>query len=245
MSALVDTITKLLAKAEATEFEAEAEALVAKAQELATAHSIDLATARARQAARGARVSPAQRTVVTGERGRQGLRHLVQLMAVVAAANDVRVDVAHGSASVVLYGFPDDLDVTERLWSSLAVQLAASGQRRLAGGEHRVEGVHARTFRTSHATAFVQAVGGRLRSARSAAVAAAPAGAGGAELVLRDKGREVGDFHAGSSSARGSWRGWGGPVGSVAGWQAGSVDGSRARLGTEPALPGAAGRLTG
>ncbi len=72
MSALVDTITKLLAKAEATEFEAEAEALVAKAQELATAHSIDLATARARQAARGARVSPAQRTVVTGERGRQG-----------------------------------------------------------------------------------------------------------------------------------------------------------------------------
>jgi len=245
MTAILDTITKLLAKAEATDYDAEAEALVAKAQQLATANAIDLASARARHAGRAARTVPAQRTVRTGEPGRQGLRHAVQLIAVVAAVNDVRVDVAPGSASVVLYGFPDDLDVTERLWSSLWLQLAASAQRRLARGEHRAEGVHARTWRTGYSAAFVVAVQRRLQAARASAVRAAPTGGTGAALALREKGEEVAAFHARSSSARGTWRGWGGTAGSAGAWAAGATDGARARLGTEAELRGSREELAG
>lgn len=254
---LLDKISRLLAKAESTDSPAEAEALVAKAQQLATAHAIDLAAARARHTDRSRRQVPEQRTVAVGLRGKRGLRHLVQLFVVVAATNEVRVDAARDNSHVVLYGFAADLDVVERLWSSLSVQLAGSAQRRLAAGEHHRAGprgtaVAASTWRVGHAEGFVAAVHERLRVARAAAVLAAdehgydgPAAAGGAELVLRAKAEEVAQFHAGASDARGSWRGWRGGASPAQARSAGHSDGQRARLGGERELPGARDQLAG
>ena len=70
MSAALDRIAALLAKAERTEIEAEADAYLMKAQQLATLASVDLAVARARTARREARQQPESRTTTIGEKGR-------------------------------------------------------------------------------------------------------------------------------------------------------------------------------
>ena len=247
---LVDKVGKLLAQAEGTDNEHEAAAFVERAQQLATAHAVDLELARSRQAARRGAAEPlVQERVDVGARGKRGNRHRVLLYSVVARANDVLVNVAHDSTYVLGFGHRADLEVVERLWASLAVQMTAAAQRRLDAGEHRRAGVAAQTWRLSFYDGWVEAVGGRLAAARERAVAQAaservPAsGEPSTALVLRAKAERVQEFYASASEARGSWRGpWSGrtAVSSRATAQ-GRADGARADLG-QPRLR-ARGRL--
>ena len=240
---LVDKVGKLLAQAEGTDNEHEAAAFVERAQQLATAHAVDLELARARQAARHARGAAeplVQERVDVGARGKRGNRHRVLLYSVVARVNDVMVNVAHDSTYVLGFGHRADLDVVERLWASLAVQMTAAAQRRLDAGEHRRAGVPAQTWRLSFYDGWVQAVGERLEAARERAVAqatsAAPAQSGepSTALVLRAKAERVQEFYASTSEARGSWRGpWSGRT--AVDRQAvarGRADGAQADLGS-------------
>src|SRR6202040_2332700 len=87
-------IAALLRQAEGTDNAHEAEAFMAAAQRLATATSIDLAVARSAAATRTKAQDPVQRTITIDNAGTKGLRTYVQLFAVIAAANDVKVDVA-------------------------------------------------------------------------------------------------------------------------------------------------------
>ena len=244
---LVDRIGKLLAQAEGTDNEHEAAAFVERAQALATSHAVDLELARARQRERH-RHSTAEPLVQErtdiGERGRRGNRHRVLLYAVVARVNDVLVNVAHDSTYVLGFGHRSDLDVAERLYASLAVQMTAAAQRRLDAGEHRRAGVAGQTWRLSFYDGWVEAVGRRLEQARdravAQAVAAAPAPAPGqasAALVLRAKADRVRDFYSSASEARGSWRGaaTGRTVRSRDAVAAGRADAARADLG-QPGL---------
>lgn len=214
---LVDKIAKLLAQAEGTDNDHEAAAFVERAQGLATAHAVDLELARARQRdrhRRGAAEPLVQERLEVGPRGRRGNRHRVLLYASVARVNDVLVNVAHDSTYVLGFGHRSDLDVVERLYASLAVQMAAAAQRRLDAGEHRRAGVPALTWRLSFYDGWVHTVAQRLEQARDRAlaqvVAAAPAAAPGevgAALVLRAKHDRVREFYAERSDARGAWRG--------------------------------------
>jgi len=248
---LVDKVGKLLAQAEGTDNEHEAAAFVERAQSLATAHAVDLERARSRQAARRGTNEPlAQERVDVGARGKRGNRHRVLLYSVVARVNDVLVNVAHDSSYVLGFGHRADLDVVERLWASLAVQMTAAAQRRLDAGEHRTAGIAAQTWRLSFYDGWVAAVAERLQAARDRAVRAAsrPATSGtrreisgkgspSAALVLRAKAERVQDFYAGASQARGSWRGpWTGRT-AVSGRAnaSGRADGARADLG-QPGL---------
>ncbi|HWH29762.1 MAG TPA: DUF2786 domain-containing protein [Mycobacteriales bacterium] len=240
---LVDKVGKLLAQAEGTDNEHEAAAFVERAQALATAHAVDLELARARQRERHRRSAHeplVQERLDVGARGRRGNRHRVLLYAVVARVNDVMVNVAHDSTYVIGFGHRSDLEVVERLYASLAVQMTVAAQRRLDAGEHRREGVAAQSWRLSFYDGWVDAVGRRLEQAReraqAAAIAAAPAPAEGepsAALVLRAKGDRVRDFYAEQSDARGSWRGAaaGRTTRSRAATAAGRSDGERADLG--------------
>ena len=248
---VLDRIGKLLAQAEGTDNEHEADAFVTRAQELATSYAVDLEHARARQAARRGRASAAdtfeQRTVTVGQRGRRGNRQLVLLYVVVARANEVMVNVAQDSTFVVGFGYPDDLDVVEQLWASLATQMAGAAGRRLRTGEHRVAGVPAVSWRLSFYDGWLVAVQERLSLARERALRAlssgdadpehaGPSAASSGELVLRAKAERVKEFHDQASAARGSWRGARGSH-QVSGraWAAGHQDGQQARLG-EPAV---------
>jgi hypothetical protein len=240
---LVDKVGKLLAQAEGTDNEHEAAAFVERAQQLATAHAVDLELARVRQRERHRRGGDeplVQERIEVGARGRRGNRHRVLLYAVVARVNDVMVNVAHDSTYVLGFGHRSDLEVVERLWASLAVQMTSSAERRMARGEHRAAGVAGQTWRLSFYDGWVDAVGRRLEAARDRAVAsaveAAPATATGASstaLVLRAKADRVQDFYASQSEARGSWRGAvsGRTARSGRAQAAGRADGERADLG--------------
>jgi hypothetical protein len=211
---LVDRVGKLLAQAEGTDNEHEAAAFVERAQQLATEHAVDLELARTRQRERQSRGTAeplVQERLEVGARGRRGNRHRVLLYVACASANDVLVNVAHNSTYVLGFGYRADLEVVERLWTSLAVQMTAAAGRRLQRGEHRESGVPGLTWRLSYYDGFVEIVGERLRAARERAVAAAapPTGTGApsAALVLREKGERVRSFYQETSEARGSWRG--------------------------------------
>ncbi len=236
---LVDKVGKLLAQAEGTDNEHEAAAFVERAQQLATAHAVDLERARARQRDRHRRAEEplVQERVDVGARGRRGNRHRVLLYVAVARANDVLVNVAGDSTYVLGFGHRADLDVVERLWASLAVQMAAAAQRRLDRGEHRGTGVGGLTWRLSFYDGWVQVVAERLQAARERALAqdAPPAGAGStsAALVLRAKADRVQEFYGTASQARGTWRGAGSGRTRVSGraQSAGRTDGRQADLG--------------
>jgi hypothetical protein len=231
---LLDKIGKLLAQAEGTTNEHEAEAFVTRAQELATAYAVDLELARARQQARRLKAveeSFEQRKLVVGARGKRGNRQQVFLYLAVAQANDVLVNVATDSTFVLGFGYPADLDVVERLWASLATQMATAASRRLRAGEHGA--VAAVSWRLSFYEGWVHAVQTRLEAARQRALQqpVESTGTTGA-LVLREKAERVRAFHDQESQARGTWRGGRGDRrvhGSA--WRAGEKDGKNARLG--------------
>ena len=241
---LVDRIGKLLAQAEGTDNEHEATAFIERAQQLATTYAVDLELARRRQrerSLRGGEEPLVQERVDVGLRGKRGNRHRVLLYSAVARANDVLVNVAHDSTFVLGFGHRADLEVVERLWASLAVQMAAHAQRRMDGGEHRAAGVAGQSWRLSFYDGWVLAVGERLQAARERALvvvteerAAATGGTDpSAALVLRDKAVRVQDFYTSTSEARGSWRGpWSGRT-QVSGpaLAAGRSDGAQADLG--------------
>ncbi|MCW2601364.1 MAG: hypothetical protein JWM02_3193 [Frankiales bacterium] len=238
---LLDKIGKLLAQAEGTDNEHEADAFVTRAQELATTYAVDLEMARARQAARRLRAADEafeQRKLVIGERGKRGNRQLVVLYLLVAQTNDVMVNVANDSTFVLGFGYPADLDVVEQLWASLATQMASAAAWRLRAGEHRAEGVASVSWRLSFYEGWMHAVQLRLQAARARALrahdASEPSGSGA--LVLREKAHRVREFHDRASEARGSWRGARSDRRvSGSAWHAGERDGQLARLG-EPEL---------
>lgn len=258
---LLDRIGALLAKAESTDSLHEAEALVAKAQQLATTHAVDLATARQRTARRHRREQVSQRKLALGRRGETGLRHRVLLFVAIAHVNDVAVDVARDSTYVLAFGFPSDLDVVDALYGSLATQMTAAATAAIRRGEHREDQYwsdaaggwrsDARVFRTNFNDGFVTAISDRLAAARQAALRGPADGdenvdtATSGELVLMAKAEEVQSYHRAHSDARGTWRGTSRPGApwSPGGRAAGERAGRSARLGAQPQLPGARGSL--
>ncbi len=127
----------LLAQAEGTDNENEAEAFMAKAQALSTRYSISLATARARAVDRNKATLPAMRVISIGPAGKQGLANYVDLLSEIAWANNLQTDVLDNSTSVYLYGFVEDIDLTEMLYGSLLIQMVAVPERYLATGAYR------------------------------------------------------------------------------------------------------------
>ena len=234
-------IAALLRQAEGTDNAHEAEAFMSAAQRLATATSIDLAVARSHSAKREAAQTPMQRTVTIGDAGSKGLRTYVQLFAVIAAANDVRCDVASNSAFVYAYGFAEDLDATHALYASLVVQMVRACDVYLATGAHRPTPTI--TARLNFQLAFGARVGQRLAQARDEAQQEArkdKARAPGTAVALRDKEIELRDHYRTESKARGTWQAARATAGySSAARRAGDRAGQRARLGSSPELPGA------
>ncbi|MFE0172432.1 DUF2786 domain-containing protein [Streptomyces sp. NPDC059002] len=159
-------IRALLAKAEATGFPEEAEALTAKAQELMARHSLDEALLAARTHAKD--VPAACRIGVDAPY--ETAKAI--LLDSVADANRCRAvwNEAYGFSTVV--GFEPDLESVELLYTSLLVQgtaamtKAEAAQR--AAGRRRTK-----TFRQSFLMAYAHRIGGRLAAAGEHAVAEA------------------------------------------------------------------------
>jgi Protein of unknown function (DUF2786) len=238
-------IAALLRQAEGTDNTHEAEAFMAAAQRLATATSIDLAVARSHAATRTKAQAPVQRTITIGAAGTKGLRTYVQLFAVIAGANDVRVDVASNSAFVYAYGFAEDIDASHALYASLVMQMVRASEAYIASGAHRPTPTI--TARLNFQLAFGARIGQRLVKARDEAQREAQderRGRPGTAIALRDKEIELRDFYGTQSKARGTWYASRASAGySSAARRAGDRAGRRARLGNSPEFAGARGAL--
>lgn len=234
-------IAALLRQAEGTDNPHEAEAFMAAAQRLATATSIDLAVARSHADKRTKAQVPVQRTITIGEAGTRGLRTYVQLFVLIAAANDVKCDIASNSTFVYAYGFAEDIDAGQALYTSLVLQMVRASNAYIASGAHRPTPTI--TARINFQLAFGARVGKRLAEAREQAQREAtkgPASAPGTAIALRNKDLELKDYYREASRARGTWRATSATAGySSAARQAGDRAGRRARLGGGSELSGA------
>ncbi|MEU5775406.1 DUF2786 domain-containing protein [Streptomyces venezuelae] len=165
-------IRALLAKAEATGYPEEAEALTAKAQELMARHSLDEALLAARTHAKD--VPTACRIGVDAPY--ETAKAI--LLDAVAAANHCRAvwSEAYGFSTVV--GFDSDLESVELLHTSLLVQGTAA-MTRAEAGQRAAGRKRTKTFRQAFLMAYAHRIGGRLAEAGEHAVREAAAEAGG------------------------------------------------------------------
>ncbi|HWJ68069.1 MAG TPA: DUF2786 domain-containing protein [Nocardioides sp.] len=179
----LDRIRKLLAKAESTSFEAEAEALTAKAQQLMARHAVSRAQLHDPAAADGPRM--VRLLLEPPYASAKGV-----LLGAVAGANRCRAIELTGLDLGVVVGHADDLAAVEVLFTSLLVQaghaLGAAVRDAPPGSRVRSTG-----FRQSFHLGFAARIRERL-AAVDAAVLAEP-GAAGSLPVLRSRAAAVED----------------------------------------------------
>lgn len=186
---LLVKIAALLRKAESTT-DAEAEALIAKAQQLSTMASIDIEMARRFVPAHERREAPIQKHIPIGPRGKMGLSTFCELFMAIGKVNDLKFLIAHNSTYVIAFGFPSDIETTEALYASIVVQMVQASDAYLRKGEYKNEKVwrefrnswgdkdwgykpvSGRTARIAFQEAYAYRIGARLREARAKAVAA-------------------------------------------------------------------------
>lgn len=254
--------------AEGTDNEAEASAFMEKAQQLATLYSLSLAEARARAQDKNKAAKPVMRCITIGPAGKKGLANYVILMIEVARANDLVVTIARNSTYVNLFGFEEDIDLTQRLYGSLLHQMVTASENYLATREYETETVYRRvrktddyygsyttwehtavpkqTARRNFQQAFADRIGARLRKAKKEAETQAqeheaelPAGTPGVALVLREKTKQIKEFYDRTSNARGSWKGGSRDVDySQSAHTAGAAAAAHARLDSPSAIGG-------
>lgn len=160
---VLNKVRALLAKAESTSFEHEADALTAKAQELMARHAIDEALANG--SAGGDREAPHARRVPVDD---PYAKAKSSLLGAVASANNVRAVWDDHFALMTLVGFDADLEAVDVIFTSLVMQasksMLAKGRVRDARGRSRT-----RSYRQSFYIAFAQRIHERLHAASESA----------------------------------------------------------------------------
>lgn len=149
-SRVLDRVRALLAKAESTDFPAEAEAFSAKAQELIARHRIEEALT-------------SERADVTPFARRIGVDHPYEsekasLLDAVARANSCRTVWSPELGFSTLFGFDADIDAVELLYTSLLVQ----ANRAMARDEPAKGKARVKAFRRSFLIAYAVRIGERL-----------------------------------------------------------------------------------
>lgn len=188
-------VRQMLAKAESTPYEAEADTFTAAAQKLMARHSIDQAMLTA--------ADPARRVGAPGGRrvwlATPYVKEKVLLLDAVARANRVRTVWTTELDMVTLVGYEVDLEAVDTLFTSLLLQatqaMNAEGKRISIGGGSRT-----RSFRASFLASYAMRIGERLLEVAEAETesAATDYRRTGAELVpvLSARTAEVEDYAA-------------------------------------------------
>ena len=179
-NSILEKVRALLAKAEATEFPAEAEALTAKAVELMARYGIDKAMAEARA---DVKAKPGNR-IFTLTAPYAGTK--VHLLAAVARAlhcDAVMLSTAGPTERLHVFGFESDIEQADMLYTSLLLQMTRAEARQAYPSW--ITGRALMAERRSFMIGFIAGVKPRLEAAYATAVAEADdAGTPGKELVL-------------------------------------------------------------
>ncbi|MET7439968.1 MULTISPECIES: DUF2786 domain-containing protein [unclassified Streptomyces] len=223
-SRMLGRIRALLAKAEATGFPEEAEALSAKAQELMARHSIDEALLAARTHAKDAPGACRVGVEAPYETAK------AVLLDAVARANRCRAVWNDDLGFSTVVGFEPDLEAVELLYTSLLVQATAAMTKaeaaQRAGGRKRTK-----TFRQSFLAAYAHRIGDRLAAAAEGQVSES---AGELLPVLAARDVAVADRMEDMFPRTVTTRLRG--ITDAAGWEEGSAAADRAQVRSRPKL---------
>lgn len=160
---MLGKIRALLAKAESTDFDAEAETFTTKAQELMTRHRIDRATLDADARSDGEAIG--RRLGVDPPYARAKF----MLVGGIARANSCRAVWSRGFGFATVFGYPEDVEAVEELYTSLLVQATTALQRE--GSREGIDGAGStRRFRRSFLIGFAYRISERLREANEETV---------------------------------------------------------------------------
>ncbi len=156
-------VRALLAKAESTTYEAEADALTAKAQELITRHALERLLARADAGETTSSVATRRMWIDAPY-----VMPKAMLVNAVAGANRSKVVISEELGFVTLLGDPRDLTDVELLSTSLLVQADTAMLRQ---GRQQRGGGTSRSFRQSFLISYANRIGERLRASAETALA--------------------------------------------------------------------------
>ena len=184
----LERIRALLAKAESTEFEEEAESLTAKAQELMTRHAIDAALLSAHTAGRRAGELPTGMRVGVEDPYAQAKAFL---LAEIGNASRCRTVWSKEFGFATVLGFEGDLTSVELLYTSLLLQARRAMMRTGDMGKR----ARSRSFRQSFLAGFAARIGRRLAEAAETAMSDVGDEQGNGFLpVLAERSRIVDDL---------------------------------------------------
>ena len=218
---LLAKVQALLAKAEATDYDDEADALTAKAQELISRHSLDrlLTEADSGHAGQGPEVRRLWLDVPY-------VMPKSILVGVVADANRCRSVMSEGLGCCTIIGAAGDLDAVDVLVPSLLVQahvaMARCGRRTDGSGTSRT-----RSFRQSFLLSYAERIGERLRSADEQVAASSGRSGELVPVLARHRGQVDAAFETLFPNAVSRAT----PVSNAQGWWAGRAAADQAQLG--------------
>ena len=165
---MLEKVRALLAKAESTEFEEEAHAFTAKAQELMALYAIDEAVLHRDDDPANPMAAQAVRIAVDEPYATPK----AMLLGVIARANRARSVWSGHYGFATVFGSEGDLRAVEMLYTSLLLQAVGAMQR--AGSQVNALGRNrTKSFRHAFLLAFGDRIGERLRAANRAAEEAA------------------------------------------------------------------------
>lgn len=152
-------IRALLAKAEATEFEAEAESFRAKAFELMAQYGVEEAMINNLKPEGAKEAVESRRVVVDGRYALPKARFL-QKIVVAMRGRAIRLVSERGASSQVIqvFGFPSDLDRAELLWTSLCLQMYTMVNHAVVPYYESPRG-----YRNGLVAGFIETVGQRVK----------------------------------------------------------------------------------
>ncbi len=184
---MLERVRALLAKAESTQFESEAIAFTAKAQELMTKHALDQAMLA------GAGSSPAAPGVIRIAIDPPYLDAKALLLQVIAGHSRSRAVLHQDVEMSTVIGFSTDLDAVELLFTSLLVQahhaLAAASVAAPPGSRTRSQ-----SFRAAFLQGFTSRIDARLAEVNTVAFEEAKAQADKFLPVLRSRDEQISEF---------------------------------------------------
>lgn len=181
---IITRIEALLAKAESTGYGPEADAYLAKAQELMVKHSIDSAMLRSQDdKAKASEVILVE--IRTAARNSKSGPRLLSLLTVIARHNFCRTFRKGSSGLCAIVGFPEDIERVRTLYALISMQMQTEATRQM---RLQPSGQGGHKFRMGFYDGYCIAVSARLEQAAASANAAAKEEYGQAgALVLRDK----------------------------------------------------------
>ncbi len=223
-------IRGLLSKAESSDFAEEADAFMAKAQELMTRYCIDRTMVDADAEGDDPPQVEARRVWLEDPY----LEAKALLLANVASANRCRAVVDPEFGYSTLVGHPEDLDATDLLFTSLLVQAT---RRITALGNDPASGRRSRkpSYRRSFFVAYAGRIGSRLREANDAATVVAHEALGNRLLPVLARREEQLDAAVGTLFGELGELNF--SLTDMAGWVAGTAAADMAELAVHEKLP--------